>query len=134
MTGQPSNFLKIDMLNHYFRGDKKLYLHLYISDPTDNDIGTEVTGGNYEPEEITFAEPTLVQVQVEGESVTKGQIQNDSLIVFNTATDNWQTISHFGIRDEDDNLLASAPVPTPKLIEQGDEAKWNVGAITLRMF
>jgi hypothetical protein len=127
-----SNFLETQALNHFFRNGQVasvpiLYLALYISDPTDADIGTEVAGGGYVRQIISFSAPA----QVEG----AGQIANDNQIVFPTATANWSTISHWGVRDASTggNLLTYAPVPTPKLIEQGDEAKFNAGAITISL-
>jgi len=126
-----SDYLEAAALNHFFRGGNipspTLTLHLYISDPTDADIGTEIADGGYAPQIITFSAPT----QVEG----KGQIANDTQITFPTATANWGTISHWGVRDAPTggNLLTYSPVPTPKLIESGDEAKFNVAAITVSL-
>ena len=125
-----STHLEHAILNHFFRNQNQpprptLFLALYISDPTDDDIGTEIVGGSYARQVITFAAPQ----QVGG----RGQIANNTQITFPTATANWGTISHWGIRDAatGGNLLVHAPVPTPKLIESGDEAKFNVGAITV---
>ena len=127
---QASTFLEHAILNHFFRSASQpapatLFLALYISDPTDDDIGTEIAGGGYMRQIITFAEPQ----QVGG----RGQTQNNAQVTFPTATDNWGTISHWGVRDAltGGNLLTYAPVPTPKLIEQGDEAKFNANAITI---
>jgi hypothetical protein len=74
---------------------------------------------------ITFSAPA----QVNG----RGQIQNSAQIIFPTATQNWGTISHWGVRNAatGGNLLAHAPVPTQKPIESGDEARFNIGAITI---
>ena len=129
---QASNFLEFQILNRFFRNINTPaitthFLHLYISDPTDDDVGTEVTGGAYAPQIITLSAP----VQVDGAA----QISNTAQIVFPTATANWGIISHWGIRDAaaGGNLLCYAPVPTPKLIEAGDEARFNIGAITISM-
>ena len=125
-----SNHLEHAILNHFFRSESQpapptLYLALYISDPTDNDIGTEIAGGAYARQVITFSAPQ----QVSG----WGQIANNTQITFPTATANWGTISHWGVRDAatGGNLLCHAPVPTPKLIESGDEAKFNANSITI---
>ena len=132
MIANASNFLEHQTLNHFFRGQNAPtvstpFLALYISDPTEADIGTEIAGGGYVRQPISFTEPE----QING----RGQIENDKLIEFPTATSNWGTVSHWGIRDAETggNLLTYAPVPTPKLIESGDEAKFNAGAITISM-
>jgi len=125
-----STHLEHAILNHFFRNEPvtmppALFLALYISDPTDDDIGTEIAGGAYARQPITFSAPQ----QING----RGQIANDTQILFPTATDNWGTVSHWGVRDAatGGNLLTYAPVPTPKLIESGDEAKFNADAITI---
>jgi len=127
---QASTHLEHALLNHFFRGQtvaspQNLFLALYISDPTDDDIGTEIAGGGYARQPITFGLPE----QIGG----RGQITNNAQITFPNATANWGTISHWGVRDAatGGNLLTYAPVPTPKLIESGDEAKFNVSAITV---
>ena len=125
-----STHLEHAILNHFFRSVSQpapstLFLALYISNPTDDDIGTEVAGGGYLRQTITFSEPQ----QVGG----RGQITNAVQVTFPTATANWGTISHWGVRDAvtGGSLLAHAPVPTPKLIENGDEARFNAHAITI---
>ena len=125
-----STHLEHAILNHFFRSESQpappvLFLALYISNPTDDDIGTEIAGGGYVRQTITFSPPQ----QVGG----RGQIGNDIQITFPTATANWGTISHWGVRDAatGGNLLAHAPVLTQKLIESGDEAKFNINSITV---
>jgi len=127
-----SNYLEAAILNHFFKNQvqtpsAKVYVALYISDPTDADTGTEITGGGYVRQEITFTNPA----QENG----KATISNSVEIRFPVATTNWGTVSHFGIRTAatGGNLLAHAAVPIPKLIESGDEAKYNVGSLTITM-
>ena len=126
-----SNYLEKATLNHFFRGvptpSPTCFIALYISDPTDEDIGTEVNGASYTPQPITFTEPE----QIEG----KGTIFNDTEIRSMGITENWGTISHFGIRDAETggNLLAYAPVDVPREILQGDESIWGIGSISISM-
>ncbi len=127
-----SNFLEDAVLNHFFRNGSiqsppQLYLALYISDPTDDDLGTEIAGGGYQRQMVSFSSP----IQING----KATISNNIEIRYPVATANWGTITHFGIRTalEGGNLLAYAPVPVPKLIESGDEAKFNVSTLTVSM-
>lgn len=125
-----SNFLEEAMINHFFRNGNvpspaQLFLTLYISDPTDSDTGTEVSGASYVRQQVSFTAPT----QQSG----KGTSNNTMEIRFPIATTVWGTITHFGIRNAQTggNLLAHAAVPIPKLIEIGDEAKFSVNALTL---
>jgi len=120
-------------LNHFFRNTpvvppSQLFLALYFSDPTDDDVGAEIQGGAYTRQIITFSEPVRT---AEGGSI----IFNDTEIRFPVATSNWGTISHFAIRTAATGglMLAHAPVPVPRLIENGDEAKFHSGTLIVRM-
>lgn len=128
-----STFLEAAALNHFFRNQPQipppqLFAALYISDPTDDNVGTEIQGGGYVRQTVTFTAP----IKPEGE---KTQISNNTEIRFPVASSDWGTISHFGIMTEatGGNLLAHAAVPIPKIIENGDEAKFNVGTLTIKM-
>jgi len=124
-----SNYLETVALNHFFRGRStpppQCSLHLYISNPTDADIGTEVNGASYTPQRITFREPESID--------GKTHIANDAEIRFTGIQENWGTITHFGIRDaiNGGNLLAHAPVEVPREILAGDESIWSIGSIRI---
>lgn len=90
-----SNYLEEAILNYFFRGQTvqqpaRVYLALYINDPTDADTGTEVTGGGYARQQITFGNPTQVG--------DKGVITNNAKVEFDIATENWGKVTHWGIR------------------------------------
>jgi len=117
-----STWLAGRMLDHFFRNtatapSAQLFLRLYISDPTMQDTGTEVQGGGYVPQQISFTAPTVVDGNIE--------IANTAEIRFPVATADWGNISHFTIHTAatGGNMLAFAAVDIPKLIETGDEAK-----------
>ena len=125
-----SNWLEERILNHFFRGiatqpSAQCFLALFISDPTDAGIGTEVQGGSYTRKVINFTAPA----QVDG----RGTIFNDTEIRFPVATSNWGTVTHFGIYTAatDGDLLAHGVVIIPKLIETGDEARFNANALSV---
>lgn len=102
-----------EILNNEFRS-RPVYLALYTSNPTANDTGTEVSGGGYERQQITFTEPVL-----EDEKQT---IKNDAKVEFPIAEGDWGTITHVGIRDAavGGNLIAFAELAAPRTIMAGD--------------
>lgn len=110
-----SNYLENALINGTLRGTTytaptTTYLALYTNDPTDADTGTEITGGSYVRQSITFSSPS------------NGATSNSSAIEFPQATADWGTITHVGIRDAvtSGNLLYHTPLDTSKTISNGD--------------
>ena len=110
-----SNFLENALINATLRNTSytsptTTYLALYTTDPTDADTGTEVSGGSYARQAITFASPS------------NGVTSNSAAIEFPTATGSWGTITHIGIRDASTagNLLYHTPLDASKAIASGD--------------
>ena len=124
-----SRHLERQLLNHFFRGQNipspSLYAALYISDPTDDDTGTEIQGGGYVRQPVSFSAPAV--------SGGKTQITNSITVEFPIATADWGTVSHWGIRTAltGGDLLVHAAVAVPKLIEQEDQLKFNIGTMTI---
>ena len=69
---------------------------------------TEVSGGSYAREPVTFT------------SATAGTISNNSAISFTPATASWGTISHVAVLDASNNVLSWGPVTLSRTIESGD--------------
>lgn len=110
-----SNFLEDALINATLRNTSytsptTTYLALYTNDPTDADTGTEITGGSYVRQAITFSSPS------------GGATSNSSAIEFPQATADWGTITHVGIRDAvtSGNLLYHSALDTSKTIANGD--------------
>jgi len=110
-----SNYLETELINGTLRGTTytaptTTYLALYTSDPTDADTGTEVTGGSYVRQSITFSSPS------------NGVTSNSSAIEFPQATADWGTIGYIGIRDAvtSGNLLYHTALDSSKVINNGD--------------
>ena len=110
-----SNYLENALINGTLRGTTytaptTTYLALYTNDPTDADTGTEITGGSYVRQAITFSSPS------------GGATSNSSAIEFPQATADWGTITHVGIRDAvtSGNLLYHSALDTSKTIANGD--------------
>jgi hypothetical protein len=110
------------------------YVALYTSDPTDADTGTEVSGGSY----------ARVQVNPNGGSsptwdlaVTDGigkLVDNTHDITFPTATADWGTVTHFGIRDAATagNLLFHGALDASQVVNSGGTFKILAGEINVR--
>ncbi|NNU89756.1 hypothetical protein [Anoxybacillus sp. CHMUD] len=123
-----SNYLENALINAVLRNTpytspSAVYLALYTSDPTDANTGTEVTGGSYQRQQITFSAPS------------DGMVSNSNEILFPVATDNWGTVTHIGILDAatGGNLLFYGAVTTPKTISTNDQLKINVGDISITL-
>jgi hypothetical protein len=110
-----SNYLENALINATLRNTSytsptTVYLALYTTDPTDADTGTEVSGGSYARQSITFGAPS------------NGTSTNSAAIEFPAATGNWGTITHVGIRDAltSGNLLYHTALDASKTINTGD--------------
>ncbi|MED0766006.1 hypothetical protein P4S83_01825 [Aneurinibacillus thermoaerophilus] len=127
-----SNYLETAVLNLLrgvsFTPPTTVYIALYINDPTDADIGTEVTAVDYARQKITFGEPTQ---GADG----KATIANDIEIAFPKAGTDWGTITHIGFRDAatGGNLLYYGALANPKKIDAGDRFRAMVGDFTLKL-
>lgn len=114
-----SNYLAVALLNQVFRNQAytrpaTVYLALYTTNPTAADTGTEVSGGAYARQPITFGAPVV--------DSGKQTIKNSAQIQFPVATADWGTITHVGIRDAltGGNLLYHGPWSAPRTILTGD--------------
>lgn len=123
-----SNYLENALINGTLRGSSytaptTTYLALYTNDPTDADTGTEVTGGSYVRQAITFSAPS------------NGATSNSSAIEFPQCTSTWGTITHVGIRDAvtSGNLLYHTPLDTSKTISTGDIFKVTATNLTVTL-
>lgn len=123
-----STYLANKLLDHTLRNvsytpPTAVYVALYKSNPTAADTGTEVSGGGYARQQITF------------NASSSGQITNNADVVFPTATASWGTVTHVGIRDASSggNLLYYMPLDVQKTIDAGDQLKIPAGMLTISM-
>jgi len=123
-----SNFLEDALINATLRNTSytsptTTYLALYTTDPTDADTGTEVSGGSYARQAITFSSPS------------NGATSNSDAIEFPTATGSWGTITHIGIRDAvtSGNLLYHTPLDASKAIGSGDIFRISATNLTVTL-
>lgn len=114
------------VLNDLYR-DEVVYLALYTSNPTAADTGTEVSGGGYVRQEITFTAPAT-----EG---GKRTIKNIGEIAFPAAEANWGTITHVGIRTAatGGTLISFSALNSPRTILAGDRMVFLVDNGVIRL-
>lgn len=125
-----SNYLEDMVLNYFLRNQSvtqptQLYIALYKTNPTDADSGTEVTGGGYVRQSVSFGVPS--------QQSDRATITNLSRIEFPTASASWGEVAHFGIRDSRDggNLLVYGSFNKPTVIEEGNKFIIDTGNLTI---
>lgn len=123
-----SNFLETALINAVLRNTSytsptTTYLALYTSDPTDADTGTEISGGSYARQAITFGAPS------------NGTSTNSAAVEFPQATADWGIISHVAIRDAvtSGNLLFHTALDASKTINNGDVFKITTGNLSVQL-
>jgi hypothetical protein len=123
-----SNYLENALINATLRNTSYtspsvVYLGLYTSDPTDADTGTEVSGGSYARQAITFGAPS------------NGVTTNTAAIEFPQATATWGTVGWIGIEDalSGGNLLYHSPLDASKTIDSGDIFKIAIGSLSVTL-
>ena len=123
-----SNFLENALINATLRNTSYtspsvVYLGLYTSDPTDANTGTEVSGGSYARQAITFGAPS------------NGVTTNTAAIEFPQATGSWGTVGWIGIMDSltTGNLLYHTALDASKTIASGDIFKIAIGSLSVTL-
>lgn len=126
MPGSKSDYLENKLLDHTLRGTvftppSTLYLALYTVAPTDAGGGTEVSGGAYSRQVITF------------DAAVGGATANSAQIVFSQATSSWGTIVAFGIFDTTPggNLLYWGDISPNKTVDNLDTARFAAGDLDI---
>lgn len=123
-----SDYLENKLLDHVFAGSAytspSKYVALFTSAPSDSGGGTEVSAGGYARKSHSTWTSAL-----------SGSTANDGAITFDTATESWGDITHFGIYDAltTGNLLAWAQLTTSKTVDAGDVATFASGALTITL-
>ena len=99
------------------------YLALFTQSPDESGGGTEMAGGGYARQQVSFGTPS------------GGVMRNDAAIVFPTATSDWGTATGWGLFDaaSGGNLWWYGDIDTPKELFAGDIYRVNVGGLSLVM-
>jgi hypothetical protein len=98
------------------------YVGLFTVAPSDTGGGTEVSGGNYAREAVTFT--------VSGDTAS-----NSANIEFNEATASWGAITYAAVFDASSggNMLAYAALTTSKAIDSGDILRIPAGDLDITL-
>jgi hypothetical protein len=128
MESEFSTYLKNKIIDLTLRGvtyspPVATYLALYTTDPTAENVGTEVTGTAYARQQLTFDAPDA------------GMTENTLDITFSQATSDWGTVGWVGIHDLDvgGNLLYYTPLDVSKTITTGDTFRISTNNLTVTL-
>lgn len=111
-----TDYLENLIINYVLR-TTPVYVGLLTAISGEAGTGTEVTGGSYARQAITFAAPS------------NGTTSNTTDILFPTATAPWGTIPYFAIFDSASggNMLYYGTLSTTKIIGSADTATFVAG-------
>lgn len=101
------------------------FVALYTVAPNEGGGGTEVSGGSYARQSVTFT--------VSGTAPT--QAANSTAVEFPTATGSWGTVVAAAIFDASTsgNMLAYADLTTSKTIDSGDVLRFNASTLVITL-
>lgn len=121
-----SNFLEDAINNEVLRNvgytpPTTVYLALYTSNPTDADVGTEVTGAGYARQAMTFG------------ASSGGICLNTATHAFTASGGDYGVVTHIGIRDASSagNLLRHGALTIPRTINDGDTLNFAASSISV---
>lgn len=114
-----NNFINVALRNTPFAPPATIYVSLYTVAPGVGGGGTEVSGGGYGRQTVTFAAPV------------NGQTSNMADILFPVATVSWGTIVAFALMDASSggNMLYFGNLSTPRLVQASDQVKFPTSQI-----
>jgi hypothetical protein len=123
-----SNYLENALINATLRNTSytspsTVYAALFTSDPTDAGSGTEVSGGSYARQAMTFGAPS------------NGVSTNNAAVEFPQCTASWGTVAFFGIYDASTsgNLLYHGALTASKVIDSGDVFKFATSSVSITL-
>jgi len=118
-----SDYLENKLLNHVFRNTAytpptTLYLALFTSAPADAGGGTEVSGGGYARQALSFA------------AAASGSIASNAAVSFTASGADFGTVVATGIFDAltGGNLITWAAM-TPATVDNADTLAFNAGDV-----
>ncbi len=122
-----TNFLETEILDHVFAGSAYTapathYLALYTAAPGETGGGTEVSGGAYARQSVSF-------------TTTGNTTSNSAAVEYPTATSSFGTVTHVGVFDASTggNLMAYAALSSSKTIDTGDVFRVPAGDLDITL-
>jgi hypothetical protein len=121
-----SNWWKTAVINAALRSTNftaptSIYIALYTSDPTGADTGTEVSGGGYVRQLVTFGAPVI--------NGGVAETSNSADVDYPIATADWGQVTHVGIRSAvtGGNLIYRGELENPRTILTNDRLRFMIG-------
>jgi len=121
-----SDYLENKVLDHVlgttsYTMPATVYIGLSTASFNDDNSGTELTGGSYARQSISF------------DAAASGTTDNTSAVDFPVATANWGTVSHYGLFDASSggNLLVHGAFASSKTVETGDVLRIGAGELDI---
>lgn len=123
-----SDYLENALLDHVLRNTamtspSAVYLALYTAAPSDAGGGTEVSGGGYARQAITFA------------AASGGTISSSAEVTYTASGANYGTVTHWGIFDAatSGNLLVHGALSASRVVNDGDTLTIASGDIDISL-
>ena len=119
-----TNYLETQLLNHVLRaapysGPSTVYAALFTAAPGEAGGGTEVSGGAYARQPVTFSAPA------------PDSVANTADVNFPVATANWGTVVAFAIMDaaSSGNMLYFANLTASRTVLTNDQFRFPAGQL-----
>lgn len=119
-----TNFLETQLLNHVLRNTPysqptTVFAALFTAAPDETGSGTEVTGGSYARQPVTFNAPA------------PDSVDNTADVLFPVATADWGTVVAFAIMDAASagNMLYFANLTASRTILTSDQFRFPAGQL-----
>lgn len=116
-----------------------LYIGLLTAAPSDTGGGTELSGNNYARAGVTSNMTNWAGTQSAGSTTTSsgtgGTTSNNGVINFNTPSNDWGTVTHFGIYDAstNGNLLLWGALSASKAVFNGDAVSIQTAQLQIQI-
>lgn len=115
------NFINVALRGIAFTPPAQIYVSLYTVAPSVSGGGTEVAGGSYARQLVTFVAPV------------NGQSSNTAEILFPVASADWGTIVAFALMDASSggNMQYFGNLSTPRLIQTSDQVRFPASSLVV---